>query len=228
MSYEKVQIGDATLYRGDCMEVLPTLERVDLCLTDPPFGVGNFVQTTGNVRGRGDLHGEEVTWNEFSPSPEFFELVNAISRDRIIWGANFFNCFEAKGGAIVWDKAQPMPNFSKADIASSSHFQKTEIVRIPWTNFDVARVAETCHPCERPVALYRWCIEYIPKVKSVIDPFLGSGSSAVAALQLGRKFIGIEREAKYFDIACKRIEQAAAQGQLFEPARAKQVQETLV
>ena len=217
---QKVVIGDATLYLADCMEVLPTLPKVDAVITDPPFGVGNFVQTSGNVRGRGDFRGLSVEWNELPPPPEFFDLVKRISKHRIIWGANFFNCFEDKGGAIIWDKAQPMPNFSKADIASCTHFQKTEIVRIPWTNFNVAREAETSHQCERPVALYEWCINYIPNVQSVLDPFLGSGSCGVAALRTGRKFIGIEREPKYFEIACKRIQNAVNQGQLFaEPVK---------
>lgn len=225
---KKIEIGNATLYLGDCMDILPTLDKVDAVITDPPFGVGNFVQTTGTIRGRGAEKGKLVEWNESAPPPEFFELLKTMSTHRIIWGANFFNCFEDKGGAIIWDKAQPMPNFSKADIASCTHFQKTEIVRIPWTNFTVARMAKTDHPCERPVELYEWCIEYLPgKINTVLDPFLGSGSCGVAALQLGRKFIGIEKEARYFDIACKRIEQAVAQGQLFEPEPMKQTQEAM-
>ena len=221
---EIVKIGDATLYLGDCMDILPTLDKVDAVITDPPFGVGNFVQTTGNIRGRGELKGELVQWNEFAPTAEFFNLLKKISTHRIIWGANFFNCFEDKGGAIIWDKAQPMPNFSKADIASCTHFQKTEIVRIPWTNFNVAREAETDHPCERPVQLYEWCINYLPKVQSVLDPYLGSGSCGVAAIRSGRKFIGIEKNSKYFDAACKRIENAQRQESLF-PMQTKQEQQ---
>lgn len=108
----------------------------------------------------------------------------------------------------MWDKVQPMPNFSKADIASCTHYQKTEIVRIPWTNFEVGRLAETDHPCERPVALYVWCIKYLPAPQLIMDPFMGSGSVAVACVKLDRKFIGIEREPNYFDISCKRIEKA--------------------
>ena len=224
-----VIIGDATLFLGDCMDILPTLGKVDAVITDPPFGVGNFVQVTGRKRGRGDGHGESVRWNECGPPPEVFALLRGMSRHRIIWGANFFNCFEEKGGAIIWDKAQPMPNFSKADIASCTHFQKTEIVRIPWTNFTVTHRAETSHPCERPVELYEWCIKYLPgNITSVLDPYLGSGSCAVAAYRLGRKFIGIEREERYFDMACRRIEEAVKQGQLFEPTPAKQEQATLI
>jgi site-specific DNA-methyltransferase (adenine-specific)/modification methylase len=209
-------IGDATLYLGDCRDILPTLGKVDAVVTDPPFGMGNFVQTTGNVRG-GAVH-----WNDDIPAPELFEMMRNISRHRIIWGANFFNCFEPNGGAIVWDKCQPMPNFSKADIASCTHFKKTEIVRIPWTNFTVSRKGKTNHPCERPIELYRWCIEYLPQpIRIVLDPFLGSGSCGVAALQIDRKFIGIEREPSYFDIACRRIEEAYRQPRLFDEPKLK-------
>lgn len=214
MSFEKVVIGSATLYRADCLEVLPTLPKVDAVITDPPYGVGSFVQTTGSLRGRGYNHGKLVEWNDKPPPSEVFFHMKRLSRHRIIWGANFFNCFEDMGGAIVWDKVQSMPNFSKADIASCTHFQKTEIVRIPWTNFTVTHEAETDHPCERPVRLYEWCIEYLPAITSVLDPYLGSGSCGVAAIRRGKSFIGIEREPKYFDIACRRIEQAQAQGQL--------------
>jgi DNA modification methylase len=217
------RIGDATLYMGDCMEILPTLPNVDAVITDPPFGVGNFVQTTGRKMGRGDSHGVAVDWNEAPPPPELFTLLREKSTHRIIWGANFFNCFEDRGGAIVWDKAQSMPNFSKADIASCTHFQKTEVVRIPWTNFTVTHVAETDHPCERPVALYAWCIAYLPKgIRSVMDPYLGSGSCGVAAVRAGLVFSGIERDPRHFAAACRRIEQAYKQRPLFpaEPARA--------
>lgn len=213
---EPVTIGRATLYLGDCRNILPTLPKVDLVLTDPPFGVGNFVQTTGRKMGRGISRGKAVTWNDQGPPPEVFALLRSISRHRIIWGANFFNCFEERGGAIVWDKAQSMPNFSKADIASCTHYQKTEIVRIPWTNFTVTHRAETDHPCERPIELYDWCIGYLPgPISLVLDPYMGSGSCGVAAHRRGCDFIGIERDPHWFDIACRRIEEAQRQGDLF-------------
>ena len=208
------QIGDATLYLGDCREILPTLPKVDAVVTDPPFGVGNFVQTTGRLMGRGASRGKPVEWNEHPPDAEIFEMLRQCSTHRIIWGANFFNCFEDRGGAIVWDKCQSMPNFSKADIASCTHFQKTEIVRIPWTNFTVTHRAVTDHPCERPVELYEWCIDYLPKSMTVLDPYLGSGSCGVAAIRMGRGFIGIERDPRYFDIACRRIDDAYRQAPL--------------
>jgi site-specific DNA-methyltransferase (adenine-specific)/modification methylase len=219
--FDPVIIGNATLYCADCMDILPTLPKVDAVITDPPFGVGNFVQTTGRLMGKGSSKGVSVDWNEAPPVPAFFLLIQGMSKHRIIWGANFFNCFEDRGGAIVWDKAQSMPNFSKADIASCTHFQKTEIVRIPWTNFTVTHIAETEHPCERPVSLYAWCINYLPNPQTILDPYMGSASCGVAAVQMGRKFIGIEREPKYFDVACRRIEDAQRSHDMFghEPQR---------
>jgi site-specific DNA-methyltransferase (adenine-specific)/modification methylase len=211
-----VIIGNATLYLGDCLEILPTLGKVDAVITDPPFGVGNFVQTTGRLMGRGTNVGKSVEWNASGPPPEFFAQLQRMSKHRIIWGANFFNCFEDRGGAIVWDKCQSMPNFSKADIASCTHFQKTEIVRIPWTNFTVTHKAQTDHPCERPVELYEWCIKYLPPCETILDPYFGRCSVGVACMNLGRKFIGIEIELKYFDIACVRIENAQRQVSLLD------------
>jgi DNA modification methylase len=196
------------IHLGDCREILPSLPKCDLLLTDPPYGVGNFVQVTGRLMGRGSNRGEPVKWNENPPDADLFRLFREKSKHRIIWGANFFNCFEERGGAIIWDKCQSMPNFSKADIASCTHFQKTEIIRIPWTNFTVTHKAESDHPCERPTALYEWCIKYLPfKAETIIDPFIGSGTTLVAAKNLGRKAVGIEIEEKYCEIAAKRLSQ---------------------
>ncbi len=188
-----------TIYHGDCREILPQIEKVDLVLTDPPYGIGNFVQITGNVRG------EEVTWNEQPPSKDTLDLIKRMSKKQIIWGANYFNCFDLKGGAIVWVKNQPMPDFSKADIASCSFYSKVEIVIKTWTNFVNDKVSK--HPCERPISLYEWCINYAGSPETILDPFMGSGTTLVAAKNLGRRSIGIEKEQKYCDIAIKRLKQ---------------------
>lgn len=201
------KIGDCTLYLGDCLEIMPTLDRVDAVVTDPPFGIGNFVQQAGNRRGK------EVNWNNSPPPKAFFDLIKKISRHRIVWGANYFNCFENNGGAIVWIKNQPMPNFSKFEIASCSHLKKTELINLTWTNF--VNTKQSNHPCERPVALYEFCINYLPDPKSILDPYMGSGATGVACIKLGRKFIGIEIDEQYFDIACERIRKAYDQPDLF-------------
>lgn len=162
------------------------------------------------------------------PPSDVFETLKRMSTHRIIWGANFFNCFEDRGGAIVWVKRQKMPNFSKADIASCTHYQKTEVVEIPWTNFTVAQKAESDHPCERPVELYVWCINYLPRCETFLDPYMGSGSVGVAAVKLGRKFTGIEQSEPYFDGACKRIEKTLTEPDLFQKPTPKRKQKLLL
>jgi len=192
------------IYHGDCEFVIPALfdeqNSFDLLLTDPPFGIGNFVQTTGNVRG------ESVKWNEKPPSQLWLSKLRLVARHHIIWGANYLNCFSPAGGALIWIKNQPMPDFSKAEIASCSFYKKIEIVTITWTNF--VNTKESNHPCERPVALYEWCINYDPSNPlTILDPYMGSGSVLRAAKNLGRKCIGIELEERYCEIAAKRLAQ---------------------
>jgi len=189
-----------TIYNADCRDVLPQLERVDLVLTDPPFGVGNFVQVTGNVRGA------KVTWNDAPPDSSMFETLRGMSANRIIWGANYFNCFEPKGGAIVWIKNQPMPDFSKADIASCSFHTKVEVYTQTWTNFVNTKTTE--HPCERPLSLYVWCLKKYAKTgETILDPFMGSGTTLVAAKREGRQATGIEINERYCEAAAKRLSQ---------------------
>ena len=204
-----------TIYCGDCVEILKSFSDASFALvhTDPPFGVGNFIQVTGRIMGRGKHRGVPVSWNNCVPPKTAFDEIRRIGRDRIIWGANFFNCFEPDGGAIVWLKNQRMPNFSKADIASCTYFKKTETVEVPWTNFTATHKTESDHPCERPVQLYRWCLNYIPRAASgdVLDPFMGSGTTLVAAKLEGRRAVGIEIEEEYCEDAVRRL----AQGVLF-------------
>lgn len=170
-------------------------------MTDPPFGVGNFVQITG------DLRGEEVKWNESKPDDAIFELIKQKSKYRIIWGANYLNWFEPPNGCIVWIKNQTLPNFSKAEVASCNFFKKTEIVEVDWNGAVAGVKKESNHPCERPTALYHWCINYAPNPQTILDPFMGSGTTLRAAKDLGRKAIGIEIEEKYCEIAARRLSQ---------------------
>lgn len=192
-----VTIGPCVLYCGDCMDIFQTLEPVDAVVTDPPFGIGNFVQCSGNIRGK------PVHWNNSIPPIEAFEWMRRISRHRVIWGANYFNCFEGSG-ALIWIKNQPMPDFSKAEIASVSWGSKVDVLYLTWTNYVNSK--ETNLPCERPVGLYVWSMDKIPeKTEIVLDPYMHSASVAIACIRTGRKFIGIEIDSGYFQIACDRI-----------------------
>jgi len=125
---------------------------------------------------------------------------------------------------LVWDKGQR--EFSLADCEFAWSSQKRAARIFSYSRATALRDGKE-HPTQKPLALMKWCIEQAGNPQTILDPFMGSGTTGVAAIQLGRTFTGIEREPKYFDIACKRIEQAYAQGQLFEPIQPKQEQLTI-
>jgi site-specific DNA-methyltransferase (adenine-specific) len=203
-------------YNQDCMEGIKEFpdKFFELAIVDPPFGIGNFVQTSGNVRGK------EVEWNNEIPNHLYFHLLRRVSKHQIIFGANYFNQFDDSGGAIVWVKNQPMPNFSKAVIASCSFHKKVELYEQTWTNFVNSK--ETDHPCEMPIALYQWLLKnYAKPGDKILDTHLGSGSSRIAAYKMGFDFWGYEIDKDYFDAQEKRFKQAIAEP-LFEQPKIEQ------
>jgi len=196
---------------GDCLEAMKAMpdNAYDLAIVDPPFGIGNFVQVGGNVRG------EKVSWNDQTPSKEYFKQIKRVSKNRIIFGANYYNCFDEKGGAIIWIKNQPMPNFSKAVIASCSFHKKIEVYTQTWTNF-VHKGRTTDHPCEMPVMIYEWLLDnYAKEGDRILDTHLGSGSIAIACHNRGFSLDAWEIDAEYHASAVKRYEQHIAQLTLF-------------
>jgi DNA modification methylase len=206
---EPVIIGNATLYLGDCRDILPTLGKVDAVVTDPPYGIadkwkGGVGHGWGKAREEGELRNE---WDESTPSIETMQAVAAAGKEVIIWGGNYFELPPSRCW-LVWSK--PERNFSLAE-AELAWTNRDNVVRV----LDYARSdPDRLHPTQKPVGVMRWSIAKT-KGATILDPFMGSGTTGVAAVQMGRKFIGIEREPKYFDIACKRIEDAQKQGDLF-------------
>jgi site-specific DNA-methyltransferase (adenine-specific) len=175
----------------------------DLAIVDPPFGIGNFVQTNNR--------GSEVKWNDNIPSETYFNELKRVSKNRIIFGANYFNCFEEKGGAIVWVKNQPMPNFSKCVVASCSMHKKIEMYNQTWTNIN-AKDRAGIHPCEMPISLYEWILmNYAKKGDKILDTHLGSGSIAIACHNLKYDLTACELDKEYYNAAMKRIKQHQSQ-----------------
>lgn len=196
--------GRVELWLGDCREVLPTLERVDACVTDPPYGIG---MDGGNVGYKGFNDFEKLDWDKQPPSADMFAAVLAAAQNCIIWGGNYFplppsRCF------LVWDKGAGFKGRSYAEC------------ELAWASFDAnARIFQydplargdyrgKHHPTQKPVAVMKWCIGFLPQATTVLDPFAGSGSTGVAAIGLGKRFIGIERQPQYFDVMCRRVEAA--------------------
>ena len=222
---ETVTIGQATLHYGDCRDVLPTLPKFDLLLTDPPYGINRDgqKQTTGGNGGR-KAH-EFLGWDGERPAAEVFELLLASTDAQIVWGGNYFaDLLPPTMKWLVWDKGQRI-NQSDGELAWTS---MQSALRICTMNRVELLKDGTVHPTQKPVALIAWCLTHAPDAHTVLDPFMGSGTTGVACAQSGRAFTGIERERKYFDIACERIERAYAQGKLFQPEQAKPEQQELV
>jgi DNA modification methylase len=219
MSFERVEIGNAVLYRGDCLEVLPTLPKVDAVITDPPYGIGASSKSfiNGTSKTQKDYYAD-VCWDTAPPPRELIDAVVAKGEVAIVCGGNYFHlpptrCF------LIWDKTIHGNSYADCELAWTNQAANA---RIKALNMVAANMDGRVHPTQKPLGLMVWCIAQCRnEPRQILDPFMGSGTTGVAAMQMGLGFIGIEREPKYFDIACRRIEQAIAQGKLFadEPAR---------
>ena len=199
------------LLHQDCMTYMKGCEdnAFDLAIVDPPYGIGNWVQTSGNVRG------ESVGWNESIPSCDYFEQLRRVSRHRIIWGANYYGQIDGRAGAIVWNKGVPREsNMSICEIASYDRLARVDYVDLKWQNINRKEIV--IHPCQKPVKLYDWLLtNYAKEGDRILDTHLGSGSSAIAAHYGGFDFVGMEIDEDYYNAACKRFEAETAQLDIF-------------
>lgn len=208
------KIGDCTLYLGDCREILPTLGFIAACVTDPPYGIGRDGQKRSYGKHGGRKEYEFLGWDAERPDRGVFDAIRDVTHEQIIWGGNYFaDYLPATQRWLVWDKEQRI-NQSDAELAWTSQHGA---LRVFDANRCILARDGATHPTQKPVELIKWCIEFFPDADTILDPFMGSGTTGVACVKLGRKFIGIEIEPKYFDIACRRIEQAYAQPDLFVP-----------
>lgn len=216
-------IGDCRLILGDCRDVLPTLGPVDAVVTDPPYGIGFAAQPTRYQRANGM---ERSAWDDSRPQDVIDGLVSRFAA-AIVWGGNYFNLPPSRGW-LVWSKTGNAPSMADLEMAWTSFdmnarsFEKSVKSASLEKNLQVA-----AHPSQKPVALMEWSIGFTAPNASILDPFMGSGTTGVACVNLDRSFIGIEREPSYFDIACRRIEEAYKQPRLFAEPAPKPVQEAL-
>ena len=198
------RIGDATLYCGDCREILPTLGKVDAVVTDPPYGIGiTRSHRLATSRGMGGM-----SWDDIPADDETIATLIQAS-ECIIWGGNYYKLPSTRC-ILVWDKQNDGRDFADLELAWTNIDAVARIFRMRPMNMDGGKV----HPTQKPAALMQWCVEKIV-AQTILDPFMGSGTTGVACARLGRKFIGVELEPKYFDIACRRIEEAQRQKDLF-------------
>ena len=195
------------LYHGDCLEILPELEPVDLVLTDPPYGIG--INKSNRLSISRGFIGER--WDNTPIDKKIIDLIFSLSKDQVIWGGNYYNmpptrCF------LVWDKKNDGRDFADCEYAWTSFDLVARIFRMRPMNMDGGKV----HPTQKPLSLFVWILNaFTPNAKTILDPFFGSGTTGVACEELVRKWIGIEISEKYCEIAARRIEKETQQLRLF-------------
>jgi len=227
------QIGDCTLYLADCMDVQPTLGRVDACLTDPPYGIkadSTMAKQSGQQYGKAAAQKSTymaTEWDEEPLSGDLLQMVLQSAPKVILWGGNYF-ALPPTSCWLIWDKENGQNNFADCEMAWTNLPKAVRLKRHMWNGMLRKNGEERCgHPTQKPVEVMTWCLEQVPDAKVVLDMFMGSGTTGVACVKMGRKFIGIEREPEYFDIACKRIREAYAQPDMFIEPPKKQEQGVL-
>ena len=229
MSRKEV-IGGCELFLGDCREILPTLAGIDAVVSDPPYGIGYQRGAGGKGKqrlrsGRNDespIVGDDVP---FDPSPW-------MEWPCILWGANHYAYSLPHGRWLAWNKLgglEPWDDFSDVEFAWQNTRAADRIFSLLWKGLVQAEKVgngERWHPTQKPIGLMAWCLKQLPDgCHTILDPFMGSGTTGVACVKLGRRFIGIEIDQGYFDIACRRIEAATKQPDLFidQPPKPQQL-----
>ncbi len=211
-----VIIGNATLYHGDCLDILPTLPKVDAVITDPPYGLG---EAAGKNKSRNQLalatdYGDD-DWDNAPLDDARLQLILAAGERVVLWGGNYYG-LPASPKWLVWDK-QNSGDFADCELAWTNIPGAVRVFRHMWNG--MLRASEKnmprVHPTQKPVALMRWCLDQAKLPSSVVDPCMGSGPVGIACVERGITYVGIERERKYFDIACERIENAQRQERMF-------------
>jgi site-specific DNA-methyltransferase (adenine-specific)/modification methylase len=223
-------IGDCVLYQGDCLKVMPTLGKVDAVVTDSPYGIGfSHGGGGGKLAQSTNLHHMPIIGDDAPFNPD---RIMAIGAPTILWGGNHFaNSLPPSPSWLIWDKRCADYSNDQADceMAWSNLGFPARMFRHVWNGMLRGAESKTprVHPTQKPVALMEWCLGFLPDAQTILDPFMGSGTTLVACAKLGRKGIGIELDRDYFDIACRRVEEAYRQPDLFVPAPAKPTQEAM-
>lgn len=235
MSFERVEIGNAVLYLGDCREVLPTLPKVDAVITDPPYGIGYpYEGYEDSIENLDDLIAGFMPWS--LANAERVVVTPGVSNvqryPQADWIAAWTWETTATFGKLGYSQWQPILFYGK-DLAGFGNVNgviKSDRIHFAGGAAKIDHAAGEVHTCPKPLQfVVRLLGRFTLEGESVLDPFMGSGTTGVACANTGRRFIGIELEPRYFDIACRRIEAAQKQADLFTQQEATApVQEALL
>ena len=210
MIYHEAEHG--ILYHGDCLDIMPRLGvKADLVLTDPPYGINIVDSFAKTIKSNSSMFNKSNgiigsgEWDKSIPKRDAFDLMSIASENQIIWGGNYFLEYLKNTRCIlVWDKMNGTNPMADAEIAWTSFSSSVRIFRLHHfsTGYDMK-----VHPTQKPVALFGWCLQnYSKEHDLILDPFAGSGTTAIACIRLGRKYILIEKEEKYCEIIARRID----------------------
>ena len=223
-------IGDCRLILGDSEAVLHGLSDFDAVVTDPPYGIGEAAgknKSRTNMAVAKDYGNDE--WDNQAISSDLLHMVMAAGRWNIIFGGNYYP-MPATSCWLVWDKLNGDNDFADCELAWTNLPKAVRRIRYMWNGMLRANGEERGdHPTQKPLGVMAWCLQQLPPdTRTVIDPFMGSGTTGVACVAAGMAFTGIERESRYFDAACRRVEAAYKQPRLFAEPVAKPIQEVLI
>ena len=213
--YYETELGK--LYCGDCLEIMPELETVDLVVADPPYGIkenAHRVQSRTKLAATTDYG--DFDWDNKPASREEITAIIAAGKNAIIWGGNYFHVPPARGW-LVWDKLNS-GNFADCELAWTNLKMSVRIFRFMWNGMiraGEARGKKRVHPAQKPIELMMWCLSFAPNAKLILDPMSGSGTLGITCERFNRKYILIEKEKKYCEIAAKRIENERKQLKMF-------------
>lgn len=207
MILREERIGGQRLILGDCQAVMPMLGRFDAVVTDPPYGIGADI----GVGKYGKARGFKGGWDNAAPCLKLLPDVPSI-----IWGGNYFRLPPSRA-FLIWDKGAGFKgrDFAECEMAWCSFDANARVISYdPLAGGDY-RGGRKQHPTQKPLRLMEWCLGFLPDAVTILDPFMGSGTTLVACQRLGRQGTGIELDPEYFDIACRRVDEATRQADLF-------------
>jgi len=232
----EVQIGDCRLILGDCLEVMPLLGKVDAVVTDPPYGIefsrgaggggfGGKIRYQSNPDRLPMINGDD---QPFDPAP-----LLKLAVPLILWGANHYaDKLPTSARWLIWDKRRgtAVNDFADCEMAWTNLPGPARVLPHMWNGGlrDSEQGIPRVHKTQKAIVVMEWCLGFLPDAKTILDPFMGSGTTLVACAKLGRKGIGIELDPDYFEIACKRVAEAYRQPDLFIAPPEKPIQEELL